>query len=937
MVDLADNYAETIGGWCTVTYGWINNPLKDLGTTEKQVIDLRAVMAANGILESDNNVCVCFTIANEEIPLVFEAFYLSKNNEAPENPDPEDPAPENPDPENPPEEEVITGEIKTLEDGKLDFSELLGGKTGDALVGWDKNGIVITSSHTCEQKDWAPYNGKAFLVDGDTATEGNHYISCTYIPEAPYFIDVNEEQMVDEWIQIDLQKSFVLNRFSFSTLFAGNNFGLPADFKLELSEDGQTWSTAVSKAGFGMAAGKSSYEFEFSPRAARYVRFSVTKVADSYGATADPRKYSVILTELSLYAPVVSEDAGIRVLADGKLDFTPVLKGKVDADLVGWDADGIYITASHSMEQSAWAPYNGKGFLVDGNRATESNHFASCTYISESPFMTDVNTSQTVNEWIMFDLQEAYTLGKFTFSTLYAGNNFGMPADFKLEVSEDGQEWTTALEKTGFGCAAETSTYAFEFEPVTGRYVRLSVSKIADSYGATADPRGYSLLLTEVELYQAIIKRKPEIVALEDGRLDFTALFEEAVGRDLVGWDAAGAYITSSHSLEQSAWLPYNGKAFLVDGIIDTDSGHYVSCTYDSNPPFLKDVNQSVDVDEWIAFDLQKEFPLKAFAFAPLYADNTFGMPQDFKVEVSTDGDEWTTVVNKTGYSAGVAQINTFAFDPVNARYVRFSVSKVAESYGATADPRGYSLILSEIQLYTTTLKDEMKVNVLENGKLDFTALFGGKTGHDLVGWETEDEYVFASSSMEKAGNIPAGLAFLFDGNRNGDSGFWASCTYDPDADEIYGLNTTADVDEWIYFNLRDTFKIGKFAFTARHQGEKIGLPMSFKLEVSEDGVIWNTVVEKTDYRAKQDTNVFTFEPREVQYMRFAVTKVAASDDELAYSVQLSELEFYETDGYEAPDTSGASAAPITIAAVIAAMALLCSAVIGGKKAWNKK
>lgn len=635
-----------------------------------------------------------------------------------------------------------------------------------------------------------------------------------------------------------------------------------------------------------------------------------------------------------------------------KLDLSYLLGENVDtsawtaAERAAWDEEtGDAVIKVKSIY--ADTALSTKAALIDGYKQGGLDVANGSSYVSSGE-AADLN----VDESITLNLQKPYTVNQVSFTpSMYEAWYNGFPVDFTVEVSTNGDNWKTVVEKTDFSFTLGQVDYLLPFEAEENvQYIRFNCSKIILAWNGTLN----SLALQEIEVYEPSSNETPgtpggdegqaagEIQVLDDGRLDFTPLFNGAKDEQLVGWDAEEKYISTSHSFETVDKGRYAGKAFLVDGDRtkgDDTGNYYASCTNDPDQGMI-DVNHDREVDEWILFDLQKNYDLNRFQFSSLFSIANFGMPEDFKVEVSQDGDSWKTVVVEKGltFSYGTANY-TFSFDPVSARYVRFSVSKIADSYGASLDgqgnhldPRGYSLILTEIELYAESAAEETGIKVLENGKLDFTPLFKGATGKELVGWDEAEDYISVSHSLEAAWDPPVGKAFLVDGSIAGGSGYWASCSLVPDTTNLTDLNKTAEVDEWVYFNLQEKFNIGKFVFAPRYADKNIGMPEDFKLEVSEDGIIWKTVIDETGYKATKGTCEFAFEPGPTQYMRFSVTKVAAADPTLQYSLQLSEMQFYETDGAPLPPTSAETVYPVVVACLFAVSLITCGVIKSRKK-----
>ena len=76
------------------------------------------------------------------------------------------------------------------------------------------------------------------------------------------------------------------------------------------------------------------------------------------------------------------------------------------------------------------------------------------------------------------------------------------------------------------------------------------------------------------------------------------------------------------------------------------------------------------------------------------------GFPIDFTLEISADGEEWIPVVQKTDYTPQ-ADVNTFSFEPTEARWVRLIATKL---YIAPANMwvpvDSYVCQLNELEVY---------------------------------------------------------------------------------------------------------------------------------------------------------------------------------------------------------------------------------------------
>jgi hypothetical protein len=104
------------------------------------------------------------------------------------------------------------------------------------------------------------------------------------------------------------------------------------------------------------------------------------------------------------------------------------------------------------------------------------------------------------------------------------------------------------------------------------------------------------------------------------------------------------------------------------------------------------------DQEEWVIFTLAQNTAVNKIIIYPVVGGNHF--PESFKVMVSADGNEYTTVgeVNDNTRAADKDDTPfTFEFDAVNCRYVQFLATKLY-SVPSTAD--GFLCQVAEIEIY---------------------------------------------------------------------------------------------------------------------------------------------------------------------------------------------------------------------------------------------
>ncbi|GHJ43137.1 hypothetical protein Cs7R123_04790 [Catellatospora sp. TT07R-123] len=103
-----------------------------------------------------------------------------------------------------------------------------------------------------------------------------------------------------EWVQVDLGALRSVERVTlYPRADAGNaGQGFPVDFRVEVSSNGSTWSTATVRAGYPAPAGASAQQIVFGAQSARYVRVVGTSLCNTN--PNDPT-YRMQFAELEVY------------------------------------------------------------------------------------------------------------------------------------------------------------------------------------------------------------------------------------------------------------------------------------------------------------------------------------------------------------------------------------------------------------------------------------------------------------------------------------------------------------------------------------------------------------------------------------------------------------------------------------------------------------
>lgn len=219
------------------------------------------------------------------------------------------------------------------------------------------------------------------------------------------------------------------------------------------------------------------------------------------------------------------------------------------------------------------------------------------------------------NQALTVDLKDKHTIGRVK---VQWQTEYGK--DYDVMVSTDGNNWTTVKEMRDQDGSDDTISFTL----VSARYVKIQGIKRGTGYG-------YSLYSMEV--------------------------FSVNGGSDTPSEDITGKNLAENKEAYSSSKEGDNVSAkYAVDG---NDNTRWSSKFAD---------------DEWMYVDLGKNYNINKVV---LTWENAYG--KDYNIQVSTDGNNWTTVKEMRKQNGGE---DTAEFKAVNARYVKFQGIKRVMGYG---------------------------------------------------------------------------------------------------------------------------------------------------------------------------------------------------------------------------------------------------------------
>ncbi len=275
------------------------------------------------------------------------------------------------------------------------------------------------------------------------------------------------------------------------------------------------------------------------------------------------------------------------------------------------------------------------------------------------------STGADKEPWIKFDLGAKRPFNRIDLYPTELSGDFGseMPSDFVIEVSDDGLTWQTAHTVSGY-VQKDRMPPSFSFDTVNGRWVRIrftglnaSVVSIAEieiynDDGTVPPPKEIPVVID----YSNIYTYKPENTTLLSDNTPVEASSH-------VKWFELNAAQTGTLFDWQKEWL------------CDVDAHAGWSTDPEEAGPEGGEYDETLPA--WAYTDLGELCRIRRVALFP--CDSPYGnnFPQDFRIEVSDDGDTWRTVKTVTGAASPATEPYIIDFDSyVLGRYVRLYVTR---------------------------------------------------------------------------------------------------------------------------------------------------------------------------------------------------------------------------------------------------------------------
>lgn len=115
---------------------------------------------------------------------------------------------------------------------------------------------------------------------------------------------------------------------------------------------------------------------------------------------------------------------------------------------------------------------------------------------NQTTYSSGMHSSSDGTEWVMLTFPAEETIQSVK---IYPRNASGLcyPASYTLEMSTDGESWTTVAEKKNYKYDLNNEPVVHEFDPIATKYLKLNATKLTHD----GNPSTYYLQIREIEAY----------------------------------------------------------------------------------------------------------------------------------------------------------------------------------------------------------------------------------------------------------------------------------------------------------------------------------------------------------------------------------------------------------------------------------------------------
>jgi hypothetical protein len=246
---------------------------------------------------------------------------------------------------------------------------------------------------------------------------------------------------------------------------------------------------------------------------------------------------------------------------------------------------------------------------------------------------------------------------------------------------------------------------------------------------------------------------------------------------------------------------------------VEPGGGYYAYCVTDGIRDSETTTARGYHLEKktgYLEVDLGRVTAVNRVDLYPTGSNYTRGnlFPRGFRIELSTDGENWTEVVSRTDYTDAQKSIPSFSFARMDARYVRFTVTQ-------PSDDGSYEL--GEIEIYN------------DDGSIP----------------APDDSAFYADASVaEKGQNIAMGKSVKASSNLGGewDKDHVTDGDLTTNFSSALNRHPTEDGVEWVRIDLGAELEFNEVRVYPRGDGQHF--PYNFRIEISDDGKEFTSIYE---------------------------------------------------------------------------------------------
>ncbi|EMI42894.1 protein containing Coagulation factor 5/8 type [Rhodopirellula sp. SWK7] len=747
-----------------------------------------------------------------------------------------------------------------------------------------------------------PFRNVRNVAVGASVTATNAHSTSIYFPSnvtdghygnGSSYIALNH----DASLTIELDQIERIRRLTYGQDRAyGYNNRQIQSFSIEVSLDGVNYSTVfdsetLSDSVVNLSSISSSHTVaaDFAPVEAKFVRFN--------GHRASSDRFQVDEIEVFAADDVSPSTASISILNES-------LNGEASLQIVSaspFDPTLRYNAPDYSNAYGYRQPYNNPnnialstlGAKVTGTSRYSNREFYDANNLIDghygygSSFITG-----TSNGSFTVELPQVENIDRVRFGQdRIAGYNNRQATDFTIEVSIDGANFLKAFDSSSLktnqppGTLPAKHTIEATFQDVNAKFIRFFSPK-----------NGYQI--DEFEIFRSETPPNSSLLSLVTSSSFDPSLLTHEPGYSSAAYQRQPYQNSNNVALNATVSVTGQSNSGVLYKPVNLTDGHYGrGSSYRASNAGSEQI-----ILDWGELELIDQV---TFGGDRSYGYNTYQI-QDFLIETTVDGINWTTVfdseqnINGSVDQGGLTKRHTVSasFEPISASSLRF-----------TGKRNGGLFIIDELEVHRSTLSSDWvdqnttSITSVSSSSVDLRAATYAE------GYARTDDYLqlpyrnpsnVALGAIVTATNIDTGSQYSFENLVDGK----------------YGLGSSylaGEYDSAITIELEQIENIDRITFGEDRAGSQSGKHLqNFWIETSLDGINYSVVFDSTHMvnsevdlvELESDYTVSAqFSPVDARFVRLhghrqlkTSVKSGKTTTHYWHKFQLDEIEVFSTD-----------------------------------------